>query len=56
VLHTQGLSVVTTLDARAQRAGLAQVTKHLTGQPKDLPVAPEGRPVGAAMSRCDRPR
>jgi hypothetical protein len=56
VLHPQGLSVVTTLDAQAPQAGLAQVTKHLTGQPKDLPVAPEVRPVGAAMSRCDRPQ
>ena len=38
-LHTQGLSVVTTLDAKAQQAGLAQVAKHLAGQPKDLRVA-----------------
>ncbi|GLY94022.1 transglycosylase domain-containing protein [Actinoplanes sp. NBRC 103695] len=38
-LHTQGLSVVTTLDAQAQQAGLAQVAKHLAGQPKDLRVA-----------------
>ncbi|MEU7908905.1 transglycosylase domain-containing protein [Actinoplanes sp. NPDC049118] len=38
-LHTQGLSVVTTLDAKAQGAGIAQVAKHLAGQPKDLRVA-----------------
>ncbi|MEV6632755.1 transglycosylase domain-containing protein [Actinoplanes sp. NPDC051470] len=38
-LHTQGLSVVTTLDAKAQQAGLTQVAEHLAGQPKDLRVA-----------------
>lgn len=38
-LHTQGLSVVTTLDAEAQRAGLTQVAERLAGQPKDLRVA-----------------
>jgi membrane peptidoglycan carboxypeptidase len=38
-LHTQGLSVVTTLDAQAQGAGVAQVAKHLSKQPKDLRVA-----------------
>ncbi|RZU53660.1 membrane peptidoglycan carboxypeptidase [Krasilnikovia cinnamomea] len=39
MLHTQGLSIVTTLDAKAQAAGIAQVAKHLAGQPKDLRVA-----------------
>jgi membrane peptidoglycan carboxypeptidase len=39
VLHTQGLSVVTTLDAKAQAAGIAQVGTQLAGQPKDLRVA-----------------
>jgi membrane peptidoglycan carboxypeptidase len=38
-LHTQGLSVVTTLDATAQQAALAQVRSHLAGQPKGLRVA-----------------
>jgi len=38
-LHTQGLSVVTTLDAQAQAAGIDQVAKLLAGQPKDLRVA-----------------
>ncbi|MEU4221730.1 transglycosylase domain-containing protein [Actinoplanes sp. NPDC026623] len=38
-LHTRGLSVVTTLDAQAQAAGLAQVARHLAGQPRDLRVA-----------------
>ncbi|BFU45561.1 transglycosylase domain-containing protein [Krasilnikovia sp. MM14-A1004] len=39
MLHTQGLSIVTTLDAKAQAAGIAQVAKHMAGQPKDLRVA-----------------
>jgi membrane peptidoglycan carboxypeptidase len=39
VLHTQGLSVVTTLDATAQKAALDQVAAHLGGQPKALRVA-----------------
>jgi membrane peptidoglycan carboxypeptidase len=39
MLHTQGLSVVTTLDATAQKAALDQVRSHLSGQPRDLRVA-----------------
>ncbi|WP_307798077.1 transglycosylase domain-containing protein [Actinoplanes flavus] len=38
-LHTQGLSVVTTLDPVAQEAAVSQVAGHLAGQPKDLQVA-----------------
>ncbi|MEV4706457.1 transglycosylase domain-containing protein [Actinoplanes sp. NPDC049316] len=38
-LHTQGLSVVTTLDAAAQRAAVAQVARHLDKQPKGLRAA-----------------
>lgn len=39
VLHTKGLSVVTTLDAAAQQAAIRQVSAHLSGQPKDLRAA-----------------
>lgn len=38
-LHTRGLTVVTTLDAAAQRAAVTQVTRHLAKQPKGLKVA-----------------
>ncbi|MET0496614.1 MAG: transglycosylase domain-containing protein [Actinoplanes sp.] len=38
-LHTQGLSVVTTLDATAQRAASKQIAGHLHGKPKDLRAA-----------------
>ncbi|MEV4638357.1 transglycosylase domain-containing protein [Actinoplanes sp. NPDC049548] len=38
-LHTRGLSVTTTLDARAQQAAVTQVKKRLSGQPKGLLAA-----------------
>lgn len=38
-LHTQGLSITTTLDAAAQRATVTQVTEHLAAQPKGLRAA-----------------
>ncbi|ROO58935.1 membrane peptidoglycan carboxypeptidase [Micromonospora sp. Llam0] len=38
-LYTAGLSVVTTLDATAQPAALAQIETHLDGQPEDLRAA-----------------
>ncbi|MGA5304548.1 transglycosylase domain-containing protein [Nucisporomicrobium flavum] len=38
-LHTQGLSVVTTLDAAAQRAAVTQVDRYLGKQPKGLRTA-----------------
>ncbi|WFE27519.1 transglycosylase domain-containing protein [Solwaraspora sp. WMMD791] len=38
-LYTAGLSVVTTLDAAAQPAALAQIEAHLDGQPENLRAA-----------------
>lgn len=38
-LHTQGLSVVTTVDRAAQQAAADQVAGHLAGQPRDLRAA-----------------
>jgi membrane peptidoglycan carboxypeptidase len=38
-LHTQGLTVITTLDATAQRAATAQVAATLAGQPSQLRAA-----------------
>jgi membrane peptidoglycan carboxypeptidase len=51
-LHTQGLSVVTTLDAAAQQAALAQVASHLSGQPKDLRAALVGLDPGTGAVRA----